>query len=463
MTEPVKPVFWYQGLFLQPQHFQQADLHQRSLLSPLTNNVQPFFWGTCGHTVDEGALREMVFNLSDGEFLFQDGTWVSLGCNGKIQPRSFKDAWKDMEKPLKVFIGIHRWDHGGNNVTVDGGQGDPASARSRFLAGKEAEEIKDLYSGSQASHVKLLDYLLRFFWETETAEAADYHLIPLAVLSFNGQDAVLSRDFVAPAVSMSSSDMLLGTLKSIRELLLSRCRILEEYKNPRGFQKIDLQAAYLNYFLALRTLNRYLPILQHFTEVSTVHPWNAYGLLRQLAGELSSFTDRVDALGRLENGSQLIPPYDHENLGFCFLQVRMLIEEIMASMLVGMENIIHLIRDNHYFRAQLPVGLLDIRNLYYLIIKTSEGAETVLDMVKHVVKAGSEEEVQVLITRALPGIHLEHKPEMPPGLPKRPGMLCFEIDRSSPHWHDVLKNHNITLHWPDAPEDSIVELAILKP
>lgn len=463
MTEPVKPVFWYQGLFLQPQHFQQADLHQRSLLSPLTNNVQPFFWGTCGHTVDEGALREMVFNLSDGEFLFQDGSWIGLGRNGRIQPRSFKDAWTDMERPFKIFIGVHRWDRGGNNVTVVGEHDDPASARSRFFSVETPEEMKDLYQGNQISQIKLLDHVLRFFWEPEIPDAADYHLIPLAVLTFNGQDVVLSRDFVAPTVTMSSSDVLLGIVRTIRELLLSRCRILEEYKNPRGFQKIDLQAAYLNFFLALRSLNRYTPLLQHLTEVSTVHPWNAYGLLRQAAGELSSFTDRVDALGRLQNGNQLIPPYDHENLGYCFRQVQMLIEEIMASMLIGMENIVHLIRDNHYFRAKIPVDLLNDVNLYYLIIKTAERTETVLDMVKHVIKAGSEEEVPVLITRALSGIHLEHRVEMPPGLPKRPGMLCFEIDRLSPHWHDVLKNYNIALYWPDAPEDAIVELAILKP
>ena len=35
MTEPRKPVFWYQGLFLQPQHFQQADLYNQSTLAPL--------------------------------------------------------------------------------------------------------------------------------------------------------------------------------------------------------------------------------------------------------------------------------------------------------------------------------------------------------------------------------------------------------------------------------------------
>lgn len=458
MTEPKKPVFWYQGLFLQPQHFQQADLYHQATLAPLRDYLQPFFFGTCGHTIDEGALREMVFNLSDGEFLFQDGTWVKTTENAKLQPRSFKNAWTNVEKPFKVFIGLRRWDQRGKNV-VPAGQED----RSRYAIDEIPAGVKDLYTGDGIAQVKLLDHLLKFFWENEIADAADYHLIPLAVLTFNGQDVVLSRDFVAPPVMLSTSEELLRIMRNVRELILSRCRILEEYKNPRGFQKADLQAAYLNFFLALNTLNRYLPLLQHFTEVSAVHPFAAYGLLRQLAGELSSFTDRVDALGRLQNGTELIPAYDHENVGFCFRQVQLLIEEIIASMILGMENIIHLERDNHYFRARIPQDLLDNRNFFYVIVKTAEFPETVLDMVRHIVKAGSEEDVPLLITRALPGIPLEQKIDMPPGLPKKPGMLCFEIDRTNRYWHEVLKSCRIALYWPDAPEDTMVELAILKP
>lgn len=457
MTEPKKPVFWYQGLFLQPQHFQQADLYHQSALAPLRDYLQPFFFGTCGHTIDEGALREMVFGVSDGEFLFQDGTWVKTTENAKLQPRSFKNAWTNMEKPFKVFIGLHRWDQRGKNVAA--GQED----RSRYTVDEIPGGVKDLYAGDSIAQVKLLDHLLRFFWEDEIADTADYHLIPLAILTFNGQDVVLSKDFVAPPVTLSSSEELLRIMRNVRELILSRCRILEEYKNPRGFQKADLQAAYLNFFLALNTLNRYLPLLQHYTEVSTVHPFTAYGLLRQLAGELSSFTDRVDALGRLQNGTELIPAYDHENVGYCFRQVQLLIEEIVASMILGMENIIHLERDNHYFRAQVPQDLLDNRNLFYVIVKTAEQSESVLDMVRHIVKAGSEEDVPLLITRALPGIPLEQKIEMPPGLPKKPGMLCFEIDRTNRYWHEVLKSCKIALYWPDAPEDTMIELAILKP
>ena len=457
MSQPTKPVFWYQGLFLQSQHFQQTDLYHQSSLAPFRDYLQPFFYGSCGHTVDEGALREMVFTISDGEFVFQDGTWARTAGNAVVKARSFKDAWTNMEKPFKVYIGLRRWDRGGKNVLEEGAP----DGRARY--GIDGETMKDLYQGEATADVKVLHYLLRLFWENEVPDAADYHLMPLAVLTFNGQDVVLSRDFVAPSLTVSAAEPLLKVMRNVKELILSRCRILEEYKNPRGFQKADLQAAYLNFFLALATLNRYVPVFEHLTEVSNIHPWTGYGLLRQFARELSSFTDRVDALGRLANGTELIPRYDHENLNYCYSQVQLLIEEIIASMILGMENIIHFTRQENYFRGRIPAELLDNRNLFYLIVKSAGDPQDLVNMVHHIVKAGSESEVPTLITRALPGIPLAQRPEMPPGLPKRPDMLCFEIDRTNRYWHDILKDGAMAVYWPDAPEDTALELAILKP
>ncbi|MHB8111402.1 MAG: type VI secretion system baseplate subunit TssK, partial [Syntrophorhabdaceae bacterium] len=142
---------------------------------------------------------------------------------------------------------------------------------------------------------------------------------------------------------------------------------------------------------------------------------------------------------------------------------KLLIEEIIASMILGMENIIHFDREDHYFRANIPQELTDKRNLFYVMVKSSANPQELVDQIHHIVKAGSDEEVPMLITRALPGIPLSQKLEMPPGLPKRPGMLCFEIDRTNRYWHDTLKTRAMTLYWPDAPEDVMIELAILKP
>jgi len=45
MTDPIRPIFWYQGLFLQPQHFQRQDLLAQFRLQPFQTYMHPHFWG----------------------------------------------------------------------------------------------------------------------------------------------------------------------------------------------------------------------------------------------------------------------------------------------------------------------------------------------------------------------------------------------------------------------------------
>ena len=40
-----KPIFWHQGLFLQPQHLQLSTRYSESVNLPLKTYLQPHFWG----------------------------------------------------------------------------------------------------------------------------------------------------------------------------------------------------------------------------------------------------------------------------------------------------------------------------------------------------------------------------------------------------------------------------------
>jgi len=80
---------------------------------------------------------------------------------------------------------------------------------------------------------------LKVFWEDEIGGAGDYELIPVACLEREMDDIKLSRRFVPPSVSVSSSGVLAQTMKNIREQVTARCRMLEEYKVPREAQSSD--------------------------------------------------------------------------------------------------------------------------------------------------------------------------------------------------------------------------------
>ena len=72
----LKPLFWQQGLFLQPQHFQLMDQSFRGLLTPLEQHIVPHFWGVLQLQVNTARLGAGILEVQKGDFIFQDGTHV---------------------------------------------------------------------------------------------------------------------------------------------------------------------------------------------------------------------------------------------------------------------------------------------------------------------------------------------------------------------------------------------------
>jgi len=460
--EPFKPVFWYQGLFLQPQHFQQLDLYFQSLLFPLQKYQQPYFWGVCRIQFHQASLKIHTFDLSEGEFIFPDGTWTIFPGNTVIKPRTLRVEELKTGLPFKVYLGLRKWDHVNENVSLMERSDDLHAVGTRFVSQSEPEEIKDLHQGGPPAHVKLMNYVLKIFFENEIEELGHYHLMPVAQFEYDGEEINISRNFVPPTITISSSEVLQHIIQNVREQITSRCRKLEEYKSPKEIQSSEFESSYIVYLLALRSLNRYVPTLYHLTDLADIHPWYVYGLLRQIIGELSTFTDRIDSLGRLMDGSELLPEYNHENLGSCFLEAQSLIGELLGAITIGPESIIRLGREGDYFKAQIPEEVFENRNVFYLVVRTAESQSKVLEVMQHVAKVSSIDFMQTIIARSLSGISLEYSLVPPPGLPIRPNSFYFKLEQTHQQWVEIQKSQSICLYWNKAPKDTQAEIVVLR-
>jgi type VI secretion system protein ImpJ len=456
-----RPLFWHQGLFLQPQHFQLLELSFRSLLTPFSRYLSPHFWGVGEVEVQKAVLGTRSFNIQKGEFLFPDGTYVVLPGNAVLEGRSFQEAWIEGEKPFSVFVGLKQWNNGGENVTVLDTLDSLAGVTTRFVTTADPEEVMDLHSGGPQGKVRKLYYALKLFWETEIDQLGDHVLLPLTQLDRMGEEIRLSQNFIPPCISISSSEILAKLVREIRDQIAARSRQLEEYKSQRGIQTVEFGTRDMVYLLALRSLNRHIPALYHITEAGVVHPWVAYGNLRQLIGELSSFSERVSVLGESENRNRLLPPYDHGNLWACFSSAQALVTQLLDEITAGPEYVVQLINDGTYYAAELKPALFEGRNRYYLVLRTREEPKTVVQSLTSIAKISSREHVPILIARALPGIGLEHLPVPPQELPRRAHSLYFAIDSNTDLWMLLEKDHNIALYWDNAPEDLKVEMMVV--
>ncbi len=458
-----RPLFWHHGLFLQPQHLQLQDIYAFSALRPFRRYLQQYFWGITGIEVRESALQAKRFEVISGEIVFPDDACITFPGNSILLPRSFEDAWIEGEKPFLVYLGLRKWDENAGNAALIGAAGDVADVYSRFACFAEPEEIRDLHGDGKPAQVKRMNYVLKIFWETEKEKVSDYQLIPIAQLEREGEEIKLSRSYIPPCLSVSASSQLQNILKDIRDQVASRCRQLEEFKSPKEIQTMEFDIGYFVLLLALRSINRHIPQLYQITENEAVHPMAAYGVLRQLIAELSTFSDEYTALGEQRDGTRVLPLYDHENLGACFSVARTLIGQILDCITVGPGRIIRLERQGKRFTAEFTEAVLDDRNTFWLVLRTATDSAQVIKEVdmERLAKLSASGNLSILLARALPGIPLEYHMVPPPGLPRRGRAFHFRISTDSPAWADVRKTKQITFYWDRAPEDLAVEIAIL--
>jgi type VI secretion system protein ImpJ len=388
-------------------------------------------------------------------------TYVSLPDNAVIEARSFENAWKDDGQPLNLYIGLRKWDDSGENVTVLSQLSDLTEVHTRFVTTEDPEEVEDLYHTGPSAQVKRLSYVLKLFWETEKGHLGDYLLLPLARLERRGENVNLSETFIHPCLTIKSSQLLHRLITDIRDQVASRGRQLESYKRERGIQTAEFGSRDMVYILALRSLNRYIPYLDHILTSGNVHPWDAYGVLRQMIGELSAFSEQVDVMGEIVQTEQGPLEYDHNDLWKCYSEAKSTVTLLLDEITAGPEHAISLHYDGTYYSAELPPALFEGGNRYYLLFETEADPGSVLQSLQSISKLSSRQSLPILIARSLPGAGIIPLDSPPQELPRKARAIYCQIEHHHEQWDQIQKDKNIAIYWDTAPEDLKVELMVV--
>lgn len=455
-------IYWHHGLFLQPQHFQQLEMHQRFNREPFVRMLNPFPWGVERLEVAESALGNRIAEIRTLKILLPDQTYLEYPGNTVIAARSFDKSWTDPELPLNVYLALRRFSVSQANVTVVDSMPQAAEVRTRFASLSNPDEVADYYSNNSQALMPTIMYVARLVFETELAGLDDYEVIPLIRLSLEGDQVRVAAHHVPPAVCMGASQFLNNVVKDIRDDMLGRLRQLEEYKSPRGVNAEDLDANFLMMMQAVQVLNRNVPALTHLLEVSTVHPWNVYGQLRQCVGELSTFSHRFDVYGRLLGREDGLPSYDHQSLGECFTKARDIISQLLSEIAVGPEFNVTLTPEGEVFSGLIPFDYFGNRHRFYLILQSEAVKDVDVGELLGIARLAASAVITDLIDHALPGIELIELPGPPQGLPRRSDARYFRVEQMSEGWEKIEESGAISFYWPQAPEGLRASIVVTK-
>lgn len=463
-----RPIYWHEGLFLRPQHLQQQDLFHEGKLHDFVSSLSPYFWGVKAVAINQSALQNQIFDLESCEIFFQDGAIVKLPDNAEFKPRSFSSNWDPSGKPLSIYLGVKRLASDGVNAEQvedeDGSSKNRGGRRGyRFSISEGAGPTVDLFIRGAGEPVLFLDYNLRLFFGGEADEASDHHVLKIAEIQRFGGEIKLVDSYVPPLANLNSSPCLTRMLRDACEQLTARGRELAQYKHAAGLQGAELGARNLLYMLGLLTINRWMPLMRQYLEKPSVSPWLFYGLLRQLVGELSTFSTRFDALGAPADDpdAEGLPPYRHTDLGPCFSAATRILSRLLEELTAGPDYSAQLIFDGTYFCVDLPERIFQGNNRHYLSLRLEPGREDLIDQTQNLAKITSREYMPMLIARALPGISLEELHSPPSELPKRPDVAYFSLETRGPAWDAVKDGLNIAVYFENPPGDVEIDVLVI--
>lgn len=458
---PGKPIFWQEGLFLQPQHFQWQDLYFHSEIEPLNRHLQPSFWGACRILVQQEALSNHVFNVLKGEFRFRDMTHVVYPGNAVLESRNFEKAWKDKGKPFYIYLGIRKLLSTGKNVSDPRNYESYSMIPTRYTAERNAENLVDLYESGEAQSVERMCYVLKLLWEDEINSIGDYEIIPIARLESRKGEIILSPDYIPPVLCISASEVLMQCIKTMNELVTSTSNRLETYKKDRGVHTAEFGTKDMVFLLTLRTLNRFSPIFRHMLgNAVSVHPWAVYGVLSQLIGELSTFSSKINLVNILKDSPFYFLDYDHEDLTGCYNRARYVLSKLMAEIAAEPEYIAQFTFDGSQFNLDLESRMLQGRRRYYLVVETEAEKGQVIYELETQAKLSAPENLPLLVANSLRGLELTHIVNPPAELPRRTLGIYFSINHKGILWGKVIDEQKLSLSWGTWPEDVKIELMV---
>ncbi len=425
-------VAWKEGLFMQPQHLQQADRHVQHLLDARLRHLTPYPWGLAELAIDRDLAQQGKVGLRRCTGIMPDGTPFDAPETG---PLPLPVACPDDAAGLSVWLTLPEKSQNGRDVGPDE---DGATTRYRLAL----ETVADDASQSRSEQtleiaVPRLELTIR-----QTAKPG-YQCLRLARIT-EIRDGVISFDdtVAPPALVLAAHPVLLGYVSRVVGWVEAKLETLARYaadpSSGGGMQAAD--------YLMLMTLNREVGILRHMAGLQSVHPEALFRQLVGLAGELATF----------DNTSRLAPTYDaydHADPKASFARVvadiqRLLSRDIGRAIRLGLRQV----RQNSYL-AEVQDRNLFRAATFVVEVESAKPMTQMQAQFPQLAKVGPNTRMGEIVRNNLPGVGLVHLPNPPRQIRVVPTNVYFMLDKKTALWTEFSTAPAIGMHfagdWPD--------------
>lgn len=422
-------VMWTEGMFLQPQHFQQ---HDRYLSQALAGRIDAAFghgWGFSQLVVDEAALLQGKIAIASARGVLPDGTAFSIPAHDPAPPAL--DVPADLRDEVVVLaVAMAR-----PGVAESDVEDSSPAMPPRFHASEV--DVADSHASSLRTAPLQIGRLNLRLMPARDANEGFTHLGCARVLERRADGRVLlDTQYIAPTLHIGHNLLLDGYLREVHGLLHQRAEALAARLAQPGRAGVGEIAD----FLLLQVCNRMEPLVAHLRQRPVLHAQALYALLLQLAGELGTFREK--------RRPPEYPAYVHDDPAPCFRAVMSDLRQSLSMVLEQTALPIELQDRKYGVRvAIVPDVELQRHAQFVLAVNAQMAGEALRARFPTQVKIGPAERIRDLVNLQLPGVPLRALPVAPRQIPYHAGFTYFELEtRGNEMWRQLENSGGLAMH-----------------
>jgi type VI secretion system protein ImpJ len=422
-------VMWTEGMFLQPQHFQQQDRYVGRQLEGRLSSSMPWPWGFFALQVDDAALLQGRVVVNSARGVLPDGLVFSVPGDDPA-PAAFEVPVDARDQTVVLAVPMAR-----PGVAESDVEAAETSMPPRFRASNI--EVADSHAASlREAPVQIGRLNLRLMMARDANEG--YTTVGVARIIERRADGrvVLDTAYVAPMLHTTAHPVLDGYLRETHGMLHQRGEALASRLVQPGRAGVGEIAD----FLLLQVVNRFQPMFAHLHRLPVLHPERFYDLLLGLAGELSTFREQKRPVA--------YPEYRHDDLAGCFRAVMSDLRQSLSMVLEQTAIPIDLQNRPHGVRvAIIPDIELQRTASFVLAVNAQMPGDALRARFPTQVKIGPAERLRDLVQLQLPGVTLRAMPVAPRQIPYHAGFTYFELEtRGNEMWKQLETSGGLAMH-----------------
>ncbi len=435
-------VLWKEGMFLEPQHFQISDLLLEGRVSNRIVELQPYSFGFSLIEIDHKLLENDIFSIKRCKGIFPDGTWFNhISENDSILRKNFSGFCSPETQRLDVFLTL------ADRKNFEVYSSVPKRYRSRYFS------ISDEFSDSGIKEIEfgIPDYQITF--GNEAMDGCTSLKIAVLQRSRNGKMEI-DNTFIPALLSIGASGYLLELVSSVLEVLIANVNQLSMLRKETSNGISSFSSSDENSFRLMYALCSGIPLLNQYFQSRCVHPFTLFSHLLFILGSLKAFDSKLEF--------DRLVLYKHGASGEAF---RTVIEKIVQILNAGVSSgceVLNLEQSNaSSYYCQYNSSKLRNYTMYLGVSAKTEEKELIISVLQRL-KVCSRENLELLITSALPGLPLIHAKWLPENLPSKQGFIYFTIEKDGHLWKSIEASRTIGVYFPNRYENLQIELIALK-